>query len=305
MAFNTSALSTWVQTGDLFAKSLYSPLSAKYFSVEDGIKGYRDMFPFATTTAFQAGACSYNATNSTVVSAVRLTVDIVSTMETFCVSDFNNYAIGAMLKPGTSDNDDETFVNMFAGEKLQSATNGLWEMAWKGNKATGTGNLALTDGILQKLIHTSASASTVSATSAITASNIVDAVDYMINSAPVALLQHKDVILYMTSANYRLYVQALKTANNFHFTGEFSNFETTVPGYPMIKVAGIPEIDGNADGIDMILTYVGNFVYGCDTQQESTSYDLWYSKDDRNIKSALETKIGTAVREPAQVVIIK
>lgn len=304
MAFSNT-LSTWVKPGELYGKTLYASNTAKFVEIRDGIKGYQDIHPFATTTAFQAGACSYNATNTTTVTAVRLTVDQVSTMETFCVSDFNTYALGLMLKPGSSDNDDEAFINMFAEEKLKSATNSLWEMFWRGNKATGAGNLALTDGILTKLLHTSQSASTVSATSAVTASNALDVVDSMLALAPAGLLQKENLTVFMTSANYLKYIANCKTTNNYHFTGSFNNFETTHPGFPKLKIVGLYELDSNTDGIDMILTYDSNFVMGVDTNEESTSYDLWYSKDDRNIKSALETKIGTAVKEPAMVVIIK
>jgi len=226
-------------------------------------------------------------------------------METFCVSDFNTFALGAMLKPGSSDNNDEAFVQMFMEEKLQSATNGLYEMFWKGSKTNGSGNLALTNGILHNLVHTSQSASTVSATTAVTVTNILDTVNWMIQNAPAALIQQSNVVIYMTSSNFRLYIAALQAANNYHFTGENNGFTYKVPGYSNITVVGLAELDGNADNIDMIMTYAKNFVYGVDTTQEGTSYDLWYSQDNRQIRSALETKIGTAIREPNMVVIIK
>jgi len=304
MAFNTSALSTWVKPGELFGKALYKSNLSKIVDIIPGIKGYMDLHPFSTSTVFQAGACSYNATNSTVVGSVRLTVDQVSTMETFCVSDFNTFALGNMLKPGSSDQNDEAFVGMFAEEKLQSATNALWTMAVQGNKVSGSGNNALTNGYLYNLIHTAASASTISATSAVTASNAIDIVDYMISVAPTALLQMPNITVQMTTANYLKYIQNCKSTNNYHFTGTFGDFETTHPGFPKLKVMGIPELDSNADGIDMVLTYDKNIVFGTDEESE-ISYDLWYSKDDRNIKSALEVKVGATVREPAMVVIIK
>jgi len=305
MAFNTSALSTWVKPGELFSKALYKASTSQYVDIIDGVKGYMDIHPVSTTTVFQAGACSYNSTNTTVVGAIRLTVDQISTMETFCVSDFNTFAVGQMLKPGTSDQDDEAFVGMFAEEKLQSATNALWEMFWKGNKVSGSGNNALTNGILYQLVHTANSASTVSATSAVTNSNAAAVVDYMIENAPAALFQKGDLIIYTTSINYRKLAKNLKDNNNFNYAGgEINSGMSLIFPNTNIKVIGLPEMDGNADGIDFVMTYKGNFAMGTDTAEESTSYDLWYSKDDRNIKSALETKIGTIVKEPAMVVII-
>lgn len=304
MAFSLS-LTTFYKPGELYAQALAAPLTTKYVRVQDGVKGYMDIFPFQSSVSFQAASCTFNANSTTSVSSVRLTVDEVSSHETLCVSDFNTYGLSLMLKPGSSDHNDEAFVNKFMEEKAKNAGLELAKMFWQGNKATGSNNLARTDGILQKLVHTSQSAYTVSATTAVTASNIIETINWAVASAPAALFTKSDVTLFMTSTNYRYYIQALQLANRYHYNDpSFSNFETMLDGYN-IKIVGLPELDGNADGVDMLLTYASNFVWGTDTTDEMAGYDVWYSQDNRAIRTALECKIGAAVLEPSLVVVIK
>lgn len=306
MAFSTSALSTWVKPGDLFAKSLDNNKTYSLVRTISGVKGYMDLHPFATTLEFQAGACSFASTNTTTVSAVRLTVAEVSSHEAFCVSDFNTYALGVMSKSGSSDHDDEAFVGMFMAEKTQAAANKLAKMFWGGSLTNigATNSLALIDGICHKLIHTSQSASTVTKTSAVTVSNAVAVVNDMIVSAPSALFAHDDVAIFTTTANYMNYILNLQANNNYHFSGQMGEYEAQVFG-TNIKIYGLPELDSNIFGVDFILTYKSNLVWGLDNDSENGGFDMWYSKDDRNIKAAMETKIGTAVLEPAMVVMIK
>lgn len=306
MAFSLSSLSTWTKPGDLLAKAMVTPRTGQLVQIMPGIKGSAYINPFNSAVSFQAGACSFNANSTTTIGQVTLSVDEISSHETLCVSDFNTYALSVMLAPGTSDHDDLAIVNKFMEEKAATAGYELAKMFWQGNKGTGSGNLALTNGILQKLLHTSQSASTTIQTSAVTVSNVVDTVKSIIVAANASALTRNDFTIITTTANYISYVQALGALNLYSYNPQMaSNWEVPVPNFPSIKVVGLPELDGNADGVDFVAGPAKLLYWGCDLTTENEGYDIWYSQDNRAIRVALETKLGTACGIPEYFVVIK
>jgi hypothetical protein len=46
------------------------------------------------------------------------------------------------------------------------------------------------------------------------------------------------------------------------------------------------------------------FFIGVDAESDFSSLEVWYSKDDRKVKAALEMKVGTQVAFPAEIAAI-
>lgn len=306
MAFDVSALSSYTTpANELTAKAINPGAIAKYSTVFPGIKSSQYINPNYSTVVFNSStSCGFTPSGTTTVGQVSLSVDPISLQERFCVKDFDTKSLQNMLAAGSSGNDVQV-VQKFMDEKVQAMQFEVAKMAWQGNKLTGSNNLARTNGWLNYLLHTSYSGSVVSSAITVHSGNILTTVDWVINNIPAAILMRQDLFLIMTTANYRLYINALRDSGNFHFTGEAgSEWTTKVPGYPVTVVSEVG-LDSNADGVDMVLSSAANLVRGTDMLNEEERFELWWSQDNREIRFDSSFKIGYNIVFPEHVVIVK
>lgn len=136
----------------------------------------------------------------------------------------------------------------------------------------------------------------------------------MVSQAPAEVLERKDAILVMGYTDFIAYQQELVAANLVHYNATMNQEDGTylyIPGTNIkvkptigINKANIPDtatnkIEGNA----MILTYEDNIVVGGDMLDDDTTFDIWYSRDNDQVRANLQFKIGGTYRYADRVVI--
>lgn len=108
--------------------------------------------------------------------------------------------------------------------------------------------------------------------------------------------------IYVSPAMYRQFLQELVDKNFYHYASaeEAAPQEFYLPGtdVKVVKSYGMPV--GVALG-----TFAKNLFYGCDMENDDETIEIWWSKDDRNIKVAVEWNWGAQVAFPDMVVLAK
>ncbi len=113
--------------------------------------------------------------------------------------------------------------------------------------------------------------------------------------------------------SFRIMLTKLTTDNLFHYTTDAAakTGEYTYPGNGL-KIVAVHGLDTNGETnlpvtyrSNMILTYPKNLYFGTDLMNEYEKYDVWFSKDDQNIKSLFRFKAGTQVAFPNKIVVYK
>ena len=110
--------------------------------------------------------------------------------------------------------------------------------------------------------------------------------------------------IYCGDDTFRILQNKLWTGNYFNVKADGNNlgaYELMYPG-TNIKVIGVPGLNNNSP-VDsgslatavknrIIATYKDNMVVGFNVESDTSNFEVWYSKDDRNIKCHMRFFVG-------------
>lgn len=203
------------------------------------------------------------------------------------------YYTQAMMNPG-SYNTQIPFEQIYAEEKVSQISSLIDNLIWRGNTATGSGDLALCDGFI-RLADVTYSGSVVDGNpgnyTAITAANIVAIVDEAVNVIPANIIDQDDLYLYCGYDFYRTYATALRNANLFHYTGaedQGEQFSQIVPGTNVRLIA----VKGLNTTNKFFISSKSNLFFGTDLLNDYENFELWYSMDFQEVRMASKWKQG-------------
>jgi hypothetical protein len=282
-----------------------------YISVQSGIK-YADSINLLTNTLIAAaGGCgTISPTGSTTLTQRDITVCPVLVAESICVDEFEQYWIGQLAKEGSyNEFAPEAFNQLYLANKVEKVGQFVEDIFWKGsvNSTYGGGNLALCNGILHILEGTSATNSVVTSTfsGALTTANALDVVDDLIRLLPNDILGAEDLTLFMSHANFRVLMNALRNNNYFFGYDGVSGHTWVLENYTNtnVRVVATRGLNGRNE---MVLTPASNLFFGTDSFGEARNGDgfqFWYDIRDNITYFRAKLKVGAQVAFPSYIVI--
>ena len=304
MSFDVSGLSAWTDENkmDLIRTAILKGKTVDIVTVQGGIKNSAMINVIGSTLTAQAGACGWNAAGTTALTQRAVSVSDIKVNEAVCLNDLEAMYTSSMMNAG-SYNESIPFEQIYAEEKRDQLMALIEDLIWKGDIAGGAGNLAFANGLVL-LLSTTEIATVIDGNTAVlvaapTVSNIIATVDAMVAATPEAIIDADDLKLFLPHAYYRLYTQALRNANLFHYTGdEGADFKIMIPGTNVEAVA----IKG-LSGLDhMYLTPASNIYVGTDLLSDAESFDIFFSKDNDEVRFLSKWKLGVQVAFPELVV---
>lgn len=113
----------------------------------------------------------------------------------------------------------------------------------------------------------------------------------------------KNPVILVGTPLYREFMQDLVAANLFHYDPNDGENEYKLPGTDIRVIA----VDGliNANETVAIAANMDNLFYGVSADEDQDTFDLWYSKDNREFRLAINFVAGTQVAFPDEVVLGK
>lgn len=282
-----------------------------FISVQTGIK-YADSINILTNTlTAAAGGCgAISPTGSTTLTQRDITVCPVKVEESICVDEFEQYWIGQLAKEGSyNEFAPEAFNQLYLANKVEKVGQFVEDIFWKGsvNSTYGGGNLALCNGILHILEGTSATNSVISTTysGALTTANALDIVDDMIRLLPNDVLDANDLTLFMSHANFRVLMNALRNNNYFFGYDGVTGHTWVLENYTNtnVRIVATRGLNGRNE---MVLTPSSNLFFGTDSFGEARNGDgfqFWYDLRDNITYFRAKLKVGAQVAFPSYIVI--
>lgn len=282
-----------------------------FISVQTGIK-YADSINILTNTlTAAAGGCgTISPTGSTTLTQRDITVCPVKVEESICVDEFEQYWIGQLAKEGSyNEFAPEAFNQLYLANKVEKVGQFVEDIFWKGsvNSTYGGGNLALCNGILHILEGTSATNSVISTTysGALTTANALDIVDNMISLLPNDVLDANDLTLFMSHANFRVLMNALRNNNYFFGYDGVTGHTWVLENYTNtnVRIVATRGLNGRNE---MVLTPSSNLFFGTDSFGEARNGDgfqFWYDLRDNITYFRAKLKVGAQVAFPSYIVI--
>lgn len=303
MAYKVNALPDYVasQGEELLAKSILTPKTISLIDKMTGVK-YQDAMDYLDVVAdFQDGSeCGFSADGSATFSQRIMEVAPIKINAEYCEKSLIKKWTQREVITAANGQDRMPFEVEISSEIADGIKAKLEKAVWQGDKASSDKTLKHFDGFLKKLkAEEGVIKQTITATS-VNATNIVKTIEAAYMGIPAEIVVKDNCRIMVGIDLFRIYQMALVAKNLYHFDGvQTGEFEVIIPG-TNVKVIGLDGLNGtNA----IVAGALDNFVYGTDLEGDDESFDLWYSKDDRNYKLAVEFKAGVQVKFPSEILL--
>lgn len=298
MALNLNGLSAYTNEFalDLIKEAVLKGRTTDLVTVQGGIKSAATINRLSTLITAQAGACGWNATGSTTLDQRTITVCDIKINESICLNDLEAYYTQVQMNPG-SYNTDIPFEQLFAENKRDQIMALIEDLIWKGNTVSGSGNLALCNG-LKALFDAGITASNTAQygtySNSALSTEIISKVDKMITQINTNVIDAEDLHIFMSYADFRTYAKALRDANLFHYTGaenQGGDFTLMVPG-TNVRVIAVRGLNG---ANRWALTPASNIYVGTDLMSDAEDFRIFYSQDNDEVRFLAKWKLGVQV----------
>lgn len=268
-----------------------------------GIKGTQSLTNLDITASFQDGSvCGWNPAGTTTYTQRDLTVGQITMQEALCIKAERKKWLSIEMEAGAKGDEVIPYGEYYINEKTKLAQEKLEKAVWQGDTASGNADLNKFNGFIKHITGSTASTRSVTVTaSTVTNANAYSIINGMIADMPQELNDAPEVLIFVGNAFYNAYVQNLVALNLYAQNPDeaksriVSHLGTNVK---IVATAGIP--NGLA-----FLSYNENFVLGFDLMSEETSIDVWFSKDNNEVRSQIDFAYGTQVAFPSQAVYWK
>ena len=309
MAFNVSALANYTneQSTELVLKSLFGGKTAAVLQaagqVQVGVKSAEALNILTTSVFLQADGCGYNPSGTTTFTQRTITVGAMKVEETMCPKTLEAKWMQTQIAPGSAT--ELPFEEQIGRDKANNIAKLIEIAMWQGDTATSNTNPNTNrfDGFVK--IIDAASASTVagntSSATAITVANVEDLIDNMYNVIPADIADADDLVLWVGIDTFKKYTTALRNSNLFHYAAESEGMEITIPA-TNVKMIAVGGLNGTNR---MFLGRLSNFYMGTDLANEYENYQIFYSRDNDEVRFRAALKTGVQVAFVDQIIQFK
>lgn len=305
MALDISAITGYVEEhkNDLIAKMVGGDTSIRNLTLQTGVKTSTAINIMDVDAVFQNGATAgWTPTGTTTLSQRNIVPGDIKVQEAINPKDINKIYLSQVVRAGSYE-DSIPFEQYYAEKKVETIVSANEVATWQGDTASGTNNLSYYDGFIK--IIDAASGSTVAGNTgsltALTAANVVAAIDAMYAALPSDALEATDLVLAVGYDVARLYLGALKDANLFHYKPQDGQFEFEIPG-TNVKLFATRGLNGTNR---MYMGEASNFVIGVDLENDEENFKIFYSEDDFVVKFHANFKRGVQIAFPDRIVQFK
>jgi hypothetical protein len=300
MGFNVSSLPDYKdQQSELVAKAIAISKTLRLIAIQPGNKGKASLNNHDTTITFQNGkACGWNASGDENFSQRDLETAKIKIQKNFCYEDLEGKYLQEQLRAGAS-YDDTVFADALTGTINEAIGAELEKAIWQSEKEVSpANNFQFFQGFLTILSETD---DVIDLSGSTAAGSIIDTVNAVYAAIPAAIVDKDDIAIFMGIDTFRVWANKLTSSNLFHYVVSpeaAKSFELVIPG-TNVTAYGVAGLTGTKA---IIAARKSNLVFGTDLESDLETYDLWYSKDNREARFESIFRAGVQVRFPDQVV---
>lgn len=285
-----SGLTSYVEerASDLLVKSVLDGKSRRAFNLITDVKGPTTLNEMVNDIEFKALDCNWSPSGTTEFSQRVLTPAALEVQIPFCdknlLKTFAQYEVKVAAGMETL-----PFEEKWTNDIVARVNEKIEKMIYQGV----SGQTNEFEGLISIL-------SSDDATVQYQAPSGTTAYEFLKGVALNIPVQVKNPVILCSTPLYREFMQDLVAANLFHFDPANGENEYRLPGtdIKVIAVDGLIGADQYAIGADM-----NNLFYGCNLESDDATFDLWYSKDNREFRFDLAFIAGVQVAWPDEVVL--
>jgi hypothetical protein len=287
----------------LITKAVFSARTASLFTKQVGVKSAAALNLMDTDAAFQSGtACGWNvagaASGTTTFTQRTITVAPLKIQEALCPRSLEQYWMQTQLTQGST-YDGVPFEQAYAEQKALRIAEALENAIWSGSTLV-TGLLTILNAASGSTV--SGNTAAVSASVGITTNNVISIFDNIYNRIPQAILTKNDLVIFCGWDTFRTLIGAFKSTasvmyNQVDLQG-LADGDIIYPG-TNVRVVAVPGLLGYNR---LVCSYLGNFFYGTDLLSDEERFELFWSRDNDEVRFQCALKVGVNVAYPDLVV---
>ena len=313
MSYNLAGLTAYTneQTLPLITKSLFNARTISLINKQVGVKYVSALNLLDTTTTFAYGnSCGFNGDgNTTDFTQRNLTAVHTKVHEAMCPKALEAYWMQTQLTAGSMPTT-IPFEQVYAEQKVASIQKTLETAIWQG---TGSGG-SITG--LQKIFADAATAAPLTAcidlndsaygwatdltfaTLVSTPTNALKLLNTFETYLPADIKGYDDVAIFCGIDVFTAIKQGLVAENffNISYLNGVENYELTLPG-SNIKLYGVNGLNGQ---YDLYAGRTSHFVFGTDLLNEEERFEIFYAKENDQVRFVCEFKAGVQIAFPDQ-----
>ncbi len=273
---------------ELLSKSMLDGKSRRAFNLMTDVKGPTTLNIMDTEVVFGELSCGWHESGSTEFTQRTLTPKALEVNMAFCdkklLGTYAQYEVKVAAGMETL-----PFEEKWTGQIVKSVNEQLERMIY-----FGSGEGAEFEGLIPIL---SAETDVVKVNS----ESGTSAYDFIKEVAAAIPVNVKDPVILVSTPLYREYMQDLVSANLFHYDPANGENEYKLPGtnIRVIAVDGLNDKDTTA----AIAANMNNLFYGVSADEDNDIFDLWYSKDNKEFRLAINFIAGVQVAFPDEIVL--
>lgn len=298
MSFDASALTDFVKenAAQIIVRSLMGMNTAKYVTVQPGVKSAMALTQLDPDGTLQDGSCGWTPTGTTTLTQRVITVCDIMNQENLCTKDLEAKFLQLEVTAGTiAGSEDMPIEEMYISQKIKVLNKKIDVLLWQGDTGSGDADLNKCDGWLKIL-----TADVPAGQQKVRTASVKDDIDTLLETIPEDTYGADDLTIYLSLTLYRSLVKELRDDNNFHFTGqENMDFVLDYPGFN-VQVVGVVGLQGSNS---IVLSAKSNMYLGTDLQSDFEEVDFFYDKSDRVHKFHANWRQGVQVGFVEEVAI--
>jgi hypothetical protein len=269
--------------GELLAKALIGATTPKYVNVRLGIKGTQALNLLNSNIVFQAGECGWDPPTGTTTTFTQRSITTCAEKynEALCYQDLFDTYQSMLMQPGQTQ-ETVPFEQQIADLKVKQIQQRIEQKLWQATTAGGADCFMGFKGLIvtgTTGIGNSSGSTFDNSVAYGSAGNPITEVDNLINALSDDAMSRDDLRVFMSYANFRLYIQSL-TKGNF-FTNYLGSSEITgnmEAVHPNTNVKVIPTIGLNGSN-KVVIGPAEYMVVGFDLLSDHEKLVIWYSQD--------------------------
>lgn len=290
MAVDLTSLPLYVEQErlPLIKKAVLSAKSASLFNLQTDIKTSAAINLLSVNPTLQAGGCGWNDAGTAKLSQRQINTKMLKINQSFCDKDFLKYWTSYQVKVGVG-KETLPFEEYFTSSIIDSVKTGIERMIWQGDDSANQFK-----GILPIL----AAEEEVVAVEVTEGTSAYEAVKATYAAIPEEVLEN--AVIFVGADTFRSYMMEMVEKNFYHYAADGADAqEFIVPG-TNTKVIAVNGLNGTKK---IVAGDPANFFYGCDMMNDAETFELWYSKDNREYRLAVQFNAGVEVAYPSEIVV--
>lgn len=284
----TTGLSAYVDENrlPLIKRAILGANSLGMINRQSGVKGTAALNLISTDPVVaDASNCGFDAAGTSELSQRLLTTIPLKVNLEFCEKTLKNTWAEYNLRWIAEDKAipyEEYILSEIADKVAAKVESYLWN-GDSGLTLSGLTQIAVADGGVEVEVATGTSA--------------YDTIQAVYMAIPEQLLDK--AVIFVPVATFRAFMQDLVAKNYFHYDPQNQNFDSFL--FPGTNVK-VQKVNGLKDYI--LAADPDNLFYGYDIEDADSTFDVWFSKDDRVERVAVEWNQGAQIAYPDEVIYV-